>query len=359
MQEVLEKFFKRYPSTDNLLAIGVSGGADSLALVLLMHNWALQNGRKIVALTVDHGLRKESGKEAKYVAELMRKNGIEHHILVWNGEKPKNGVEEAARKARYQLMQDWCRMNQSGSLLIAHNKQDQAETFLMRLQRGSGVDGLAGMSPLTYRDGIWILRPLLEVYPEELRKYLKDRKIKWIEDPSNQSNDFLRCRVRKLLPKLEKEIGLTIERLTDTADRMAVVRDYLKIQTGKFIKNNVKNWNGAGYSIALDNILHQHPEMAQRVLAELLQQVGQKIYRPRLEDLQRLYQALQDENYRTRTLCGCEILTSQDKVWIVPELKGEVELSKQEWEAFCVNHPEFQHVHLPYKLRLSLYKLLA
>lgn len=110
-------------------AVGVSGGADSLALVFLLQEWAKEKQADFTALTVQHGLRPEAEAEAQYVARLMKAHGIKHHILYWKGEKPVSGVESAARTARYELMYDWCRQNGVGALLIAHHKRDQAETF--------------------------------------------------------------------------------------------------------------------------------------------------------------------------------------------------------------------------------------
>ncbi len=352
----LEKFFDTYPLDGEVAAVGVSGGADSLALVYLMQEWAQQKHKRIVALTVNHGLRPEAGAEAEYVAKLMKKAKIEHHILLWQGEKPENGVEEAAREARYALLGDWCAAHGVKSLVIAHHRRDQAETFLMRLQRGSGVDGLSGMAPVSFRGELRIMRPLLETNPEELRDYLKKRNIRWVEDPSNGSDDYLRVRIRKLLPELEEKIGLTTERLSATAVRMGRVRDYLDKQSEKFIRSHGKSWSDCAYSLSYGDFSSLHEEIALRVLSGLLKKVGNRIYAPRLDDLQRLYLALREDDYRTRTLSGCEILRRQNKIWIVPELKGVVGLSKKQWEEFCALNPVYQKMKLPYKLKLVLFK---
>lgn len=352
----LDKFFQRYPVTEKVLAAGVSGGADSLALVYLLKEWADRQHKIIVALTVNHGLRPESGEEAEYVAELMKAAGIEHHILVWDGPKPANGIEEAAREARYGLLREWCETHGVKNLLIAHHSRDQAETFLMRLQRGSGVDGLAGMAPVSYRGELKILRPLLETKPEALRDYLREKNIRWVEDPSNGSDDYLRVRIRKLLPELEDKIGLTAERLSATAAQMGRVRDYLEKQSEKFIRSSGKNWSDCAYSLNCREFAALHEEIALRVLRGVLKKIGGRVYGPRLEDLQRLRQALTAQDYRARTLSGCEILRQGNKIWIVPELKGAVKLSKQQWEDFCNLYPGYQKLKLPYKLKLALFQ---
>ena len=187
----MEDFFSKYPISEKTIAVGVSGGADSLALVLRLHEFQ----KKVVALTVDHGLRPDSYQEAEYVASIMAKFGIEHHILIWQGEKPQTGIEEAAREARYQLMIEFCRQNDIKYLAIGHHLRDQAETFLLRLARGSGVFGLSSILPLSQRDDITIIRPQLSDSPEDLRQYLINKNIKWIEDPMNDSDEFTRVKI--------------------------------------------------------------------------------------------------------------------------------------------------------------------
>ena len=138
----MEDFLLTHNIKNTTVAVAVSGGADSLALVLMAAEMYAVDSIKIVALTVDHGLRSTSAQEAEYVANLMKAHGIEHHILVWEGIKPQTGIEEAARAARYELMREWCLRNDVHYLMVAHHLFDQAETFLMRLQRGSGLKGL-------------------------------------------------------------------------------------------------------------------------------------------------------------------------------------------------------------------------
>jgi len=131
------------------LAVAVSGGADSLALALLAYDWARTRGGEAVALTVDHGLREASAHEARRVGEWLREAGMRHHMLKWHGPHPTTRIQEAARIARYDLLTRWCRANQIMFLLLAHHRDDQAETYLMRKERGSGPTGLAAMRAVT------------------------------------------------------------------------------------------------------------------------------------------------------------------------------------------------------------------
>ena len=219
----MKNFFTKYNIAHEIVAVAVSGGADSLALVLRLRD----AGINVIALTVDHGLRSESRNEAIYVADVMKKNGIEHHILTWEGEKPTVGIEELARQARYRLMFEFCKLRGVSVLATGHHRRDQAETFLMRLQRGSGVYGLSGILPISKRDGITVIRPQLEDDPENLKDYLRSKKIVWIDDPMNDSEDFLRVKIRKFLPELKK-IGIDEKRLADTASVICKTRMFLQ-----------------------------------------------------------------------------------------------------------------------------------
>jgi tRNA(Ile)-lysidine synthase len=145
------------------LAVAVSGGADSLSLALFAAAWARKRGGCASALTVDHGLRPEAAAEARRVGRWLRARGIEHRIIAWRGTKPAANIQAAARAARYGLLSAWCARHGVLHLLLAHHADDQAETYLMRLARGSGVDGLAAMAPVHELPSVRVLRPLLDV----------------------------------------------------------------------------------------------------------------------------------------------------------------------------------------------------
>jgi len=177
-------------------AIALSGGGDSMALMHLFADWARHSGSPIPdALIVDHGLREGSGDEAGRVAGWAAAIGCRAHVLRWKGSRPHASIEEKARNARYDLMGAWSLKNGVRALFVAHTLDDQAETFLLRLARGSGVDGLSGMRPRSSLPvegfpGVEVIRPLLDVRRAELRAFLKDRDVPWVEDPMNQDLHF-------------------------------------------------------------------------------------------------------------------------------------------------------------------------
>ena len=191
----------------DLLILAVSGGADSVALMHLIARWSAKAAKprpRIVVATVDHGLRAESREEAKWVGAQARKLGFTHELLAWEGAKPQTGIQDAARGARYGLLAELAWRLSAGevrtAIVTAHTEDDQAETFLMRLARGSGLDGLTGMSAarlLGRGDNIELVRPLLGVAGARLRATLEAKGLSWLEDPSNDSDRFERVRVRK------------------------------------------------------------------------------------------------------------------------------------------------------------------
>jgi len=221
------RFFADRPHVRTALA--VSGGSDSTALMALMAEWIARTGRSFASctvLTVDHRLRPGSAAEADAVARQASALGLGHAILVWQGDKPASGLQVAARRARYRLMADYALAHDIGLIVTAHTEDDQAETLLMRLARGSGLDGLGAMAPLApLQDGepLLIARPLLEVPKARLQAYLRRRGIGWIEDPSNASPIFERVRLRAAKSALEG-IGLTPGMLSLSARRLRQVR---------------------------------------------------------------------------------------------------------------------------------------
>lgn len=182
----------------NSCAVAVSGGSDSMALLHVANDWATSE-RRIVALTVDHGLRADSADEARQVAIWCLAMGIEHHILTWAGPKPSTGIQAKARCARYDLLTNWCSTHHVQALLTGHTADDQAETVAMRKLRSSSLKSVAGIWPERDWNGVQVLRPLLTLHRVQLRDYLRTKHQKWLEDPSNNDLRYERVRIRKTL----------------------------------------------------------------------------------------------------------------------------------------------------------------
>jgi len=204
------------------LLLAVSGGPDSVALMWLAARWrrALARGPRLVAVTVDHGLRKEAARESRDVKRLARTLEVEHRTLRWTGEKPRTGLPAAARSARYRLLAKAARDLGATHILTAHTRDDQAETLLMRMLRGSGIAGLAAMARESERDGLLLARPLLQVPKSRLIATLDRAKLGFADDPTNRDANFTRPRLRALMPALAAEGG-DIRNLARLAARLA------------------------------------------------------------------------------------------------------------------------------------------
>jgi tRNA(Ile)-lysidine synthase len=204
------------------VVLAVSGGPDSVALLWLAARWRskLKRGPRLIAVTVDHGLRKEAAREARGVKQLARRLGVEHRTLRWRGTKPKTGVPAAAREARYRLLAKAARACGATHVATAHTRDDQAETLLMRLLRGSGVAGLSAMAAETEREGVRLTRPLLDISKAELIATLEAAGIGFADDPTNRDATFTRPRLRALMPALAEE-GADARTLARLASRLA------------------------------------------------------------------------------------------------------------------------------------------
>jgi tRNA(Ile)-lysidine synthase len=207
------------------LVLAVSGGPDSTALMVLAARWrkSLKAKPKLIAVTVDHGLRKEAKREAADVGRLARKLGIAHRVLRWSGKKPATGLQQAARAARYRLLAEAARKDKAAHILTAHTLDDQAETVLIRMSRGSGLRGLAAMQRLSRLDAgeppLQLVRPLLDIPKTRLIATCKAAKITYADDPSNRDPRFTRARLRGVMAELARE-GLTARRLAVLAQRL-------------------------------------------------------------------------------------------------------------------------------------------
>ena len=291
------------------IAVAVSGGADSLALIRLLSPWARQRQIGVFGLTVDHQLRDAAAIEAAQVAAWLAPHHIPHVTLRWNdgphARTLTRSAQSAAREARYRLMTDWCLANDCTHLFVAHHADDQVETFLLRLARGSGVDGLAAMAPASSRDGIVIARPLLGFTKAQLTAVCRELDQPWIEDPSNLSSASARVRFRQAREVLERE-GLTRERLLATVGHLQRARAALDHAVAALLARGW--WDKFGVArLPVADLLSAPEEIALRALARLLAAAGGQAFGPRFESLARLYGRLTAGPWSDATLHGCLI----------------------------------------------------
>jgi len=302
------------------IAIAVSGGADSIALMRLVDNWSERHADArpdLFILTVDHGLRLDAADEARWVAGQAMALGLPHQTLKWDGAKPTSGVQAMARLARYRLLSEYCRHHGIEALLTAHTRDDQAETVAMRLSRGSGVDGLSAMAPMTRLADVDLLRPLLRVSRARLEAYLTEIDQNWLEDPSNRDNSYERVRVRQALRASER-LGIGRASLARTARRMRRARAALDQWTTDFMTANL-TVHDAGYGeIAHDALRGVPEEIALRAFGRLLRAFGGGHELLRLSKIEQGLARLMDTP-KGLTLGGCEIVSRQGRFVVTRE----------------------------------------
>lgn len=226
-QHLFEQLDRLWPASHTRGVIAVSGGSDSLALMFLAKDWAMARHRRLDVVTVDHQLRPESASEAKFVANLAARLNLFHKTMAWEASCTQGNLMSAAREGRYALL---AQAAAGAPILLGHTLDDQAETFMMRLARGSGVDGLAGMAERRQLDtpsgNVDLIRPLLQVTRAQLQAYLTELGQDWVNDPSNDKSEYDRIKIRQALPLLA-ELGLDAQRLVQTARAMASSKEAL------------------------------------------------------------------------------------------------------------------------------------
>ncbi|WP_133487775.1 tRNA lysidine(34) synthetase TilS [Aliiroseovarius marinus] len=290
------------------LGLAVSGGSDSMAMMILAADWAKGTGAKLQVATVDHGLRPEAAAEASWVAARCAELGLPHDTLTWAG-APSGNVQNAGRTARYDLLGKWALQCDLDAVAVAHTADDQAETFVMRLARGSGVDGLSAMQDDWVAQDMRWLRPVLAASREGLRQVLTDRGVGWIDDPSNTDTRFERVRVRKAMEDLAR-LGLDRDRLVGTALRMAEARKALsqaaieaaeacaEVELGDVV------FDAAAY-VALPT------ETRHRLLSAAIRFVSGAAYRPRYDALKEVEAQVLDGKRRTLSGCTLDLIAGQ------------------------------------------------
>lgn len=301
------------------IVIAVSGGPDSSALLWLASRWraARTNGPELLAVTVDHGLRPESRREAGAVKHVAKGLGVAHRIVRWTGPKPKTGIQEAARYARYALLAAEAKKAGAAVVMTAHTLDDQAETVLLRLLRGSGPSGLAAMTDRAAypgEPGLTLARPLLSVPKARLVATLRKAGVAFTDDASNRDPRFTRARLRAIMPALAGE-GLTAARLGLLARRLqraeAALRDAVTAAAGRVCLPPANGSGGEAGRTTFDRerFLALPDEIALRLLGEAIGHAGNE-GPVELGKLEALFEALKkaaDGSAFRRTLAGAMV----------------------------------------------------
>ncbi|MEO8683661.1 MAG: tRNA lysidine(34) synthetase TilS [Devosia sp.] len=312
-----------FASVADLPAIGlaVSGGADSLALLLLAQRWAAGRGQapRIQVYSVNHGLRPEAAGEVAMVLSVAQSLGVAAAGLLWRGNKPQAGVQEAARIARYRLMGAAMADDGVPVLLTAHHRQDQSETVLMRLAHGSGIEGLKGMAPVAQVEGVRVHRPLLDIDPADLRAIVAEAGLTPAQDPSNSDIHYERVRWRNAMPQLA-ELGLDAPTLARFAQRMGEA-DAAIAQMAENCFTALVTLDGFGAArIGHAEFAALSPAIAVRVLSRVLNIVGGRQKPRALGLVERIQHTLATGAMsKAATAHGCVVRTAGEAIVVARE----------------------------------------
>jgi tRNA(Ile)-lysidine synthase len=308
MNKKFVDFMQKY--RDKKIAVGVSGGVDSVALL----HWLVELGCDVVCLHVNHGLRAAAAAEVEYVKSICEKLNVPYHIFTWRGDKPKTGLEDAARIARYKKMTDFCHQHHIEYIATAHQADDQIETFWMNLARGSGVYGLAAMRGESEMNGIKIIRPLLNVFRSELQEYCDKNNIKYASDEMNYDPHYTRVKIRQNRHMVQDAIGVSDTRILLAIQNMNRVRETLESDVAGLVERVMKN----GRAVFDETFLFDlDDDIRLKFIGTLIQRVGGDRYPVRLNSLLRAVDNLRGDC--KFTLGHCTLRRWRNKILVVRE----------------------------------------
>ena len=326
--EKISKIYNEFSSTLQIkedLAVAVSGGPDSLALAFLVKCYSLKNKIKVQYYIVNHKLRKESSLESETVKKTLKKIDIQCKIINWNGKKPSKNIQAVARNKRYSLLANECKKNNIKNLLLGHHVNDLFENFLIRIVRGSGLNGLISFSKNTkYRgQNLNIIRPLLNLEKKDLLYISNEVFSFFVKDPSNINEDYKRTRIRNLLYSLEKE-GLDIKKLKLTINNLKDSDKSIKFYVDRNLKKNVVFLKRKNVYILSYNFFDQSHEIIFRSLTKLIQKLGKKYYPVRGKNINELIEKINKKSFTKVTLGGCFLERVNKTVLISQESSRKV-----------------------------------
>lgn len=315
-------FPNNYPKK---ILLAISGGLDSVALLFLLQKYCNDKKITLIAATIDHKMRDASAKEAAFVADICQNNQIKHHLLINNNFIPDRNIEANLREIRYNLLLDLCHEEQIEYLFLAHHKQDVAENFLIRLFRGSGIDGLSAMEEISKLKNIHLIRPLLDFSKEELQKYLKEKNIKHIEDPTNKDEKFLRNKIRNFLNNIDDK-DLINDRIIKASKSILENRKIIN----KIVKekaDQIYQLYDLGYFLLnKQKFKDLELELALRYINIIVNYFNGKFYKSRLRKIENLYHWMtSNKKHLAKNFDGAMIEDYDDNYFIIYREKSKIQ----------------------------------
>ena len=302
------------------IALAVSGGRDSMALMCLVYRWKahLALNIEIEVLTVNHNLRKAAEDECRFVKKIAKDYGFKHKILTWEHGHIETSIQEKARNARYQLMLDYVREKNIDTILTAHTSDDNIETFIMRLAKGSGLDGLKSINEIRHADGIQIERPLLSLSRSLTTEILRSTGNEWVDDPTNEDERFERVKIRNNISSLSS-FNISSGNLTKTIQRLTRAHESISFFTNLVSQELVELSELGHADVNFDKLRNYPKEIILRVLAKALTDINGGTVS--LSSLEAVFTEL-IKTERCKTLNGCQIIPQKNKYVIVRENRG-------------------------------------
>ncbi|WP_380057040.1 tRNA lysidine(34) synthetase TilS [Falsihalocynthiibacter sp. SS001] len=315
------------------LGLAVSGGSDSRALLELAHAWALRTGSELAVATVDHKLREAAAAEAKQVGAICLAMGIPHEVLVWEGWDRQGNLQAEARRARYRLVDDWASCGGIAAVALGHTADDVAETFLMRLTRSAGVDGLAQMRPRFNRNGTVFVRPMLGMLRRDLQSFLREEGVDWIDDPSNVDTRFDRVKIREGLGQLGA-MGLDTKKIAQSSAHLSAASEALSYYAAKEAREIISTADG-DVQIDAERLQSLPSEMQRRLITASLAFVAPTDYAPRSRAVENLLPQLGDQ--AVATLGGCVLTLKGNEIRVMREASAATQIVRDphdgvEWD---------------------------
>ena len=317
ISQKVTSILKKYKK-NNKFVVAVSGGPDSLALVSIIKNLIQQNKFKFFFAIVDHNIRKNSSAEALSVQKLLNKHKINLTILT-NKKKISKNIQKNAREIRYNLLEKFCKKKKAKSLIVAHHQDDQVETFLIRLSRGSGVEGLSSMHEMTtLKQGTSLIRPLLDFKKKDLMPIAKHTFSKFFKDPSNKNRKFLRTNIRELKSNLEKK-GINPKKIIRSIQNIASTKEAIDFYVNKSIKKFV-SFKKKITILDLEKFTKEPKEIKFKIINNIIKKITNSYYPPRSKKVLNLIEGFQIKRIKKCTLGGCIFERKKKFLFVSKEL---------------------------------------
>lgn len=315
--QIYKRFEKNLDINQNFI-VAVSGGADSLALSFLAKVYSIKKFLDVKYFIVDHKLRKNSSIEARYVQKHLKKLSINSNILTWNGHKPKKNIQSIARDKRYELLINKAKKLKIKNILIGHHLDDFFENFFIRILRGSGLKGLVSLDKKTQKNGINLMRPLIDIDKKDLVYVSNYIFGSYVDDPSNKDDKFKRIKIRNFLNQLNLE-GLDRKKFFLTIKNLKIADENIKFYTLKNLKENITAFKKKSVVVLKEGFFLQSNEVVFRSFAEVIKIVGKKHNFVRGKKIINIIDSLKSKSLFKVTLGGCLIKKVNETVIITKE----------------------------------------